>query len=150
MNNLAITTIDGQPFNGEITDEIRAKLRRKRYELCATTCQLQRVLGISRYTIRKWESGDSRKCKIGNVYILANFLSGKYDDQIRRLVRRFDVHLPSWNNMPPAICKCIERFMTVYTLAPDRNVKGQLQREVNQVLESTTNSLLRLNLPPEK
>ena len=70
-------------FTGVFTEQTRRRLRERRLALGLTYERLADALGINGSTLRKWESGTTRRCSLFCRPLIADFLSGNYDLLLR-------------------------------------------------------------------
>ena len=78
-------------FDGVFTEWVRRRLRRHRVELGLSLAGLGTKLGVDWSTVRKWETGETRRCHPSLVPVIGNFLRGYYDRGLRRRLGDFVV-----------------------------------------------------------
>ena len=78
-------------FDGVFTEWVRQRLRRHRVELGLSLAGLGTKLGVDWSTVRKWETGETRRCHPSLVPVIGNFLRGYYDRGLRRRLGDFVV-----------------------------------------------------------
>lgn len=66
-------------FNGEITKDIAALVRRIRDELGVDRRDLSAVMGVSLYSIRNWENCETKRCRNAQIEILNALLNRRLD-----------------------------------------------------------------------
>lgn len=101
-------------FTGDITPEMRQRLRQRRRLLGITLQQLAVTLRVNWSTLRKWEDGSTRHCHIKHINRLNNFLSGQFDLELQSLNAPLpETLLPSTST---SMLKCLEKAASLYTL----------------------------------
>ena len=86
-------------FTVVFTEQTRRRLRERRLALGLTYERLADALGINGSTLRKWESGTTRRCSLFCRPLVADFLSGDYD----LLLRPFPVPPPAAPDLPSVL-----------------------------------------------
>ncbi len=71
-----------EEFDGRITPAVSRRLRSRRIALGLSYERLAEALGVSWSTLRKWELGECCRCTAPMQEILADFLDGRYDEQL--------------------------------------------------------------------
>ena len=71
-------------FDGVFTEWVRLRLRQHRKELGLSLAGLGAKLGVDWSTVRKWETGATRRCHPSMVPVIGDFLCGCHDWRLRR------------------------------------------------------------------
>ncbi len=71
-------------FDGVFTEWVRLRLRQHRKELGLSLAGLGAKLGVDWSTVRKWETGATRRCHPSMVPVIGDFLCGCCDWRLRR------------------------------------------------------------------
>ena len=71
-------------FDGVFTEWVRLRLRQHRKELGLSLAGLGAKLGVDWSTVRKWETGATRRCHPSMVPVIGDFLCGCHEWRLRR------------------------------------------------------------------
>lgn len=101
-------------FNGEFTDSIREIFKAHRLRLGVSLQQLGRFLQINWSTIRKWESGKTRRCHAKHITRVNAYLNHEYDARLRLLGRSESSLHNVMERVPVELQGCLEQAWVVF------------------------------------
>jgi len=151
-------------FDGTFTPEIRTLMRDKRRALGASLQQLAEMMGVNISTLRKWESGQGKRCHAIHICRIVEFLGGEYDRRLKAVNIEARGFMHIWTSLPEHVSGRLERALTIYRICSghpdlqqdlmdgfDNAMGGALQRLMTRSWPAGTHGLgagLRDTQPP--
>lgn len=132
-------------FDGVFTDTLRVCFKTHRLGLRVSLVQLADFLHINWSTIRKWESGDSKRCHPRHIGRVNDFLNGVYDSRLE-LMKSSEVSFAElMERVPVELRSCFERAWLVFgvcCISPGKEIR--LLKSLDNLLEKTSRNLLNV------
>ncbi|NLF94934.1 MAG: hypothetical protein GX564_13695 [Oligosphaeraceae bacterium] len=128
-------------FDGQFNDNVRRLIRDKRLRLGLTYQILASYFHSSWSTIRKWEYGPTRSCRMSQRPRLEAFLNGDCDAE---LLQQVPMPVPAYRmHFPESVQCCMDRVGTLISLLYNHpELQDRMLNSIEQVSQTILQQLV--------